>query len=327
LVVNQPVAVLRETAIRFLLYLVARQAPIQQVATGKRELTELSRLVSRTDATQADLSWDLPPESAQAMNVVATNAAEIGLRLEVRLQLDPFPTASQLAARVPALRGLYNEEEPVRDAIDRIVSALGARNASIRGGPEEVRSFTRRSATLQGWGQYVNQVTRDAQVCGNGYLVMRMSGLDWYMRCMRPERVVITRNGDFYEDGGAGRLDPAGVLHLRGIDQIDSSYGISVLEPLLYLKARHDFVRQLVTMTSAVRTQGLTDEQRKALDRNVSLAKSLAAEADERITDLLSFFLLGLRPASPDCTSPGSSSSRESPTAIVAFRGVGDHIS
>ena len=169
-VVNQPVALMRETAVRFLHDLVARQAPIQQVMQNQRSVDELPRLIAATDASTAELAWDMPPEIAQALSMVGERAADAQLRLEVRFQLDPFPDQQDLAARVTALRALYDREERVRDAVDRTVSAICARHPSLRGGREDIRGFLRSQTALQGMRQFLNQTVRDAEVCGNGYL-------------------------------------------------------------------------------------------------------------------------------------------------------------
>ncbi len=305
LVVNQPVGLMREIAVRFLLNLVSRQAPIQQVMQDQRPVDELPRLVAASDASNAELSWDQPPEAAQTLRVVGERAADVKLRLRVRFQIDPFPEQKTLASRVPSLRALYNSESRARDAIDRTVSAMGARHASLRGGREDVRGFLRTQTTLQGWRQYMNQTVRDAQVCGNGYLHTQIAGLDPRLRCLRPEHVRIESDGTFkYATGGGDELLDAAVLHLPGLEQIDSPYGISVLEPLLYVLARRKIVGAVRAMSDQM-PAGASEKVRAQTKQLLSVVGQVDRETDERIARLLAFFPRGLAEASEDLYFPG----------------------
>ena len=304
-VVNQPVALLRESAVRFLLDLVARQAPIQQVMQNQRSVDQLPRLIAATDAAAADLAWDLPPETAQTLSIVGERAADVNLRLRVRFQVDPFPDPDLLAQRIPALRALYDREERVRDAIDRTVSAIGGRHASLRGGREDVRSFLRRQTTLQGLRQYMNQTVRDAEVCGNGYLYTSMAGLDAHLRCLLPEAVSIRPDGSFGHNTSVGvEVFTDGVLHLPGIEQIESSYGISVLEPLLYVTARRQIIASVRT-ASQMMPHGAPESVRVKTQQLLTVMSELERQTNTQIERLLEFFPIGLKEASEDLYFPG----------------------
>lgn len=305
-VVNQPVALMRETAVRFLLDLVARQAPIQQVMQNQRSVEELPRLIAATDASTAELAWDMPPEIAQALSMVGERAADAQLRLQVRFQLDPFPDQRGLAARVPALRALYDREERVRDAVDRTVSAIGARHPSLRGGREDIRGFLRSQTTLQGMRQFLNQTVRDAEVCGNGYLQTGVTGLDAHLRCLRPEQVQLPADGRFLELTGSApqALEPDGLLHLRGLEQIDSRYGISILEPLLYVSARRQIVAN-VRAAANVMPSGAPEAVRSKTEQLLAVVSSIEAQTEEQLDRLLEFFPRGLDAPSEDLYFPG----------------------
>jgi hypothetical protein len=311
LVVNQPVGLMREVAVRFLLDLVSRQAPIQQVMQDQRSVDELPRLIAATDASNAELGWDLPPEAAQVLSVVGERAADVKLRLQVRFQLDPFADQHTLAVRVPALRALYNSEQLARDAINRTVSAIGARHASLRGGREDVRGFLRRQTTLQGMRQYMNQTVRDAEVCGNGYLHTEMTGLDAELRCLQPEHVRIGTNGTYRytTDSGTEVLQAERVLHLLGLGQIDSPYGISILEPLLYVLARRKIVSS-VRAASEQMPPGANETVRLQTSQMLSAVAQIDRETDEKIERLLAFFPRGLAAASEDLYFPGQETYR-----------------
>jgi hypothetical protein len=305
-VVNQPVALLREAAVRFLLDLVSRQAPIQQVMQERRSVDDLPRLIAATDASTAELAWDMPSETAQTLSVVRERAADVRLRLQVRFQLDPFPDQLALGRRVWALRTLYDSEERVRDAINRTVSAIGGRHPSLRGGREDIRGFLRRQTTLQGMRQYMNQTVRDAEVCGNGYLHTEMTGLDAQMRCLRPEDTLVLRGGGFRHvtSTGVEVFDADRVLHLRGLEQIDSPYGISILEPLLYVLARRRNVAE-VRAALKVMPPGAPEAVQMKMRQLVAVVAAVERQTDEQVERLLEFFPRGLAAASEDLYFPG----------------------
>lgn len=306
LIVNQPVALLRDVAIRFLLDVITRTGPIRQVRQDRQPLAELPRMIESSHAAVTDLSWDLPPESTQALAAVGERAAEAGIALHVRFTPDPFPSHDQLATRMPALRTLYNEESHVRDAVDRTVSLVGARDGSMRGGREDVRSFLRQQYTLAGMRQFFNQVVRDAEVCGNGYLHHGLSGLDAQPRCLRPESVEPRTDGAVIESTSEGPLIfPAEeILHLRGIEQIASPYGISILEPFLYVRAR----RRIAQHTRAMWDQlpvGAPEQVKLATRELLHVASAIEAETEQRLNQLLATFSTILPDASEDLYFPG----------------------
>ena len=79
----------------------------------------------------------------------------------------------------------------------------------------------------------MTQTLRDAEVLGNGYLVLPTSP-DEGPYNLRPEHVEILL-GERFTVLREGRAEPveAPVMHHRGVEQFDSPYGYSVLEPVL----------------------------------------------------------------------------------------------
>jgi hypothetical protein len=306
LVTNQPVAMLREIAVRFLLDLITRTIPIRQVVRDEQPVGALPRLIDETNATASDLAWDLPPERPQAIDAIAEHAAAAELTLHVRFQLDPFPRQQDIAPRVSALRDLYNKEEMMRDAVDRTVSAIGARDGSLRGGREDVRAFVRQQLTLQGTRQFFNQVVRDAEVCGNGYLVGGFSGLDSEPRCLRPELVTVNADGRILEEAvdGIRSFSAREVAHFPGIAQLDSPYGISMLEPFLYAGTRRRIARSVRALNSDLPAHAPESVRTRAREL-LTLADLIERETDEQVRRLLGFFSSTLQPASEDLYFPG----------------------
>jgi hypothetical protein len=291
LIVNQPVAVIRETAVRFLLDLVRRQAVVMQVAREDRDsLERLPSRVAEGDSANADLALDLPPAVPAAMAALGDLTASVGVRLIVRFRPDPFPSQADTARRVSELRDLYNKEEAVHSAVDRAVAELGARPMSIRGGREDIRQFISRRATLQGWQQYTNQAVRDAIVCGNGYLSMTMLGLEGRMRCLRPEKVIIRGDGSYSEIGSSTTLPGPSVAHLPGITQIQSPYGVSWLEPFLFLLTRRRLYASALSFARSVQIEMVSDESKERLESTLVMIRTFNEEADARRDALLAGF-------------------------------------
>jgi hypothetical protein len=305
-VVNQPVGVIRESAARALLNLVSRQGEVQQVMDNKKGVDELPARVAASDAENADLAWDSPPEVSATLSVLSERAVEQNLRLQVAFRADPFPDAASLIRRLSALRHLYNSEELVRDAVDRTVSTIGARSPSIRGGREDMRLFLQRQGTLQGMRQFTNQTVRDALVCGNGYLQLGARGLDSWMRCLRPEAARVRADGAVEELKGDDTVvfEPGEVVHLRGIEQVTSPYGISILEPLLSIPARRQIAAETLAADSAL-PPGASQETRFRVAALAKVAKQMEEETDAQLKLLLGFFPEALETASADLYFPG----------------------
>jgi hypothetical protein len=305
-VVNQPVGVIRESAARALLNLVSRQGEVQQVMENKQGVDDLPTRVAASDARNADLAWDTPPEVSATLSVLSERAVEQNLRLQVEFRPDPFPDAASLNRRLSALRHLYNTEDRVRDAVDRTVSTMGARSPSFRGGPEHTRLFLSRQGTLQGMRQFTNQTVRDALVCGNGYLQLGARGLDSWMRCLRPEAARVKPDGSMQELQGDNTVafKDGEVVHLRGIEQVTSPYGISILEPLLDIPARRQIAAETLAAQSAL-PAGASEATRIRSEALVKVAKQMEGETDARLEQLLGFFPVALDTASGDLYFPG----------------------
>jgi len=305
-VANQPVAVISETAARALLNLVSRQGAVRQVMEDKQALDELPASVAASDAGNADLAWDTPPEASTTLSVLAERAVEQDLKLRVAFRADPFPDASSLNRRLSALRHLYNTEDRVRDAVDRTVSTMGSRSPSLRGGREDMRLLLRRQGTLQGLRQFTNQTVRDALVCGNGYLQLGVRGLDHWMRCLRPEMARVDTDGHITEMTREEtiRFDKDEVVHLRGVEQVTSPYGISILEPLLDIPARREIAAQTLALQSAI-PHGATVETQMRAEALAQVAKQMEKEIEARLEQLLAFFPAALDVASGDLYFPG----------------------
>jgi hypothetical protein len=298
LIVNQPVSLQSEVAIRFLFDLVGRQGPLADVAAGRRTLADLPSLVATADAAAAQTAWDsLRLSLTHAMTTLQARARAAGYRLELRYEPDPLPTRASVAERVPALRMLYNNQADVRDAVDRTVTAVAIQRGEVRGGPEAVRALLQQQTALLGVRQFINQTIRDADVCGNGFLEFGFIGLDPRLRCLRPEDVEVLGGDNFNLDTASGPVNLSNhVLHMRGLQQLEAPYGISPWEPLLYVVQRAEISRNVRRFASQARRHGVTERQEMEL---ASLERVVAA-SEQQVQQSLDTLLWYPRQGLPD---------------------------
>jgi len=170
-----------------------------------------------------------------AVRALDARARHAGIVLHVRHQLDPFPEREDLVRRMPALRETYNSIELAREFVDKVVSLIGGHDprVSVPGGPDEIRTFAQRRLLEMGLRHFTAQTVRDAEVLGNGYLVLPSSA-DQGPYNMRPESVEVLGDDRFgLRRNGVIEEIRAPVIHGRGVEQFKSPYGFSVLEAVL----------------------------------------------------------------------------------------------
>ena len=229
-----PVELQREQALLYLAQLIARQDGDGD--GDERSIAEIDREKADRDTWANDVVVDaLRLGWGHAARVISAFSLERGWDLDVTYAADPLPTHGSVLARRDMLRLAYNSIDDLRLVIDRFVSLLSIRDRSrIGGGPELTRQWLQRNSLVLNWSEYLSQAVRDAQVYGNGYVrfigtpTPRMHNLD-------PADVRIGSDGS-YTIGPVEpqvRLPSDQVMHHIGIGQVDSPYGLSLLEPIL----------------------------------------------------------------------------------------------
>jgi hypothetical protein len=289
LVVNHPVELQRETALAFLFDLVQRQAPYQQVVSGARQIDELPQLTTEADATSAETSTDLMRFGwSTGAEALKRRAADFGYYLELRYQRDPFPTREETTQRIPALRRLYDENDVVRSAVDKTVSLVTGHGPELRAsGQETIRLFAQQSTVLSGLREFMNHTARDAHVCGNGYAQMGVFGGLPFVRCLPPERVEILGDKKVaLHQGDGDTAIVTRVLHMRGLEQLDSPYGISDWEPLLQQLEVAANTRKFV---DTWKNRDLPPAQREELRRSERMAEYMERHTKERVDRLTEY--------------------------------------
>jgi hypothetical protein len=233
LVANHAIEVQRETAVLFLYDLLFRQEALAPIMKPSAAPVAIDQVVAGAES-QSHLEFADRIRSGwrNAALAVAKRALASGLPLSARYVL---PNRADVVRRMHVWRQVYNNVGLAREFIDKSVSMIGGRDPRISAPGltfEQEDKLQRHLASL-GVRQRISQTQRDAEVCGNGYLVMA-SGPQPAMYNLRPEEVEIIGPDDFriVRDGHTSR--PEGhVLHLSGIEQFRSAYGISSLEPLM----------------------------------------------------------------------------------------------
>jgi hypothetical protein len=305
-VVNQPLDLQRETTIGFLNDLVGRQGPLADIVADRRDIGELPELTDAADAASAELAGDtLRFSLTHAVDALKTRAAGLGYRLEVSFAIDPLPAREDLIRRAPLLRRLYDTESDVRAAVDSTVAMLGGQPPALRGGPEQIRAAIQRQTALLGTRQFMNHALRDAEVCGNGFVEFGQSGLDPALRCLRLEDVEQTDAG--FAVGGERVSDDRHVLHLRGVEQFESPYGISPWEPLLFALQRRIMIESVIgRVEEMARRPDAPAEFLQHADAVARVKEGLEADTSKRLERLLWFPRLRLREIREDLYFSGS---------------------
>jgi hypothetical protein len=288
-IVNQPVDLQRETMIAFLNDLVGRQEPLADILTERRSIGELPEMTAAADAASAQASADgLRFSLNHAADALKTRAAGLGYRLEVRFRIDPLPDREHVVRRAPLLRRLYNTEEDVRAAVDSTVAMLGGQPMALRGYPEDVRVWTQGHTALLGVRQFLNQALRDADVTGNGFIEFGFSGLDPTMRCLTAEHVTVSHSEEFSLIDDPRPLGQ--VLHLRGLEQFTSRYGISPWEPLLYVVQRRSIIKAASEhMRAVIAAPDASERVRDQAMQSMRAVEAMEADTEERLDKLLWF--------------------------------------
>lgn len=291
-VANHAVEVQRESALLFLYDLVFRQETLKKMLSQRRAPDQpIDALIA--DATQRArrefrdriyAGWRAAAISIGERAV----AAEIPLR--VRYEVDVLPSRDDVVRRMPHLRAAYNNIELARQAVDKQVSMIGGSDPRVSAPlltQADEDKLQRHIASL-GMRQWISQITRDAEVCGNGYLVT-LSGPEPAVYGLRPEEVHILGADRFaVVRGDATEPVPGHVLHIRGIEQFASPYGISLLEPILAeQRTRQVFQEASSTAQRILRTRPPESEEGRWASRTLELAQRGFADSDERLGRLL----------------------------------------
>jgi hypothetical protein len=167
----------------------------------------------------------------------------------------------------------------VREAIDRFVSAI-APSLELRappGTPETIETKMRQDLALGSMNQYLAQALRDAFVVGNGYVAFTSDPPAVYN--LRPD---LAAPGDSDLVAPRAGEKPVPAMHLRGLEQPGSVYGLGLVELALMALMQQETFDILVDRAQkflassdtnarewASRTQALAERGRAANEKGL----------------------------------------------------------
>ena len=302
IVLNHPVETQLRSAVSTIASLVTRQAHIALVGVGDAPIDTIDQDVLALDRRADEEIRDrLRFGFRSAVEALGRSARERGFQLKCRYEPDLLPSGELVASRIPILRSLYNTDPAVRDAIDRTVSLVGSSRIASGGGSEAVRDALQQSMSLWNYHKYIHHTFRDALVCGNGYMTLSVAETS-PIRNLDPLRTRIISEDRFETTGIDGSMEPidAPVVHLKGVDQLVSLYGVSPLEavlPLVMIRRTHEDVasaaEQLLT-----RAEPVPGSVRKWAEMRIEQKQRVERDVTSSIQELFAGFVPDL-PASP----------------------------
>ncbi|HEX5117139.1 MAG TPA: hypothetical protein VFW65_18275 [Pseudonocardiaceae bacterium] len=286
IVINQPIEIQIESALKTLATLVARQDLIQ---SKHLQLSNVDQITRETDASSySDVADSMRKHGwRQAARDVSMAAVRAKLPLKVSYQA-PLLTADEVAERCPILRSVYNSSGKVRAAVDKTV-ALTTQGMIIRGDSStEVMRYFVDLIDLASQRTYFAHLLRDASVCGNGYLQFGKVP-DCEVVLLRPDDTAALSRG----------LGPR-TVHLNGMQQIDSDIGISEIEPLVLNTIQRDVFQDTLQRMGPFASDKTIPAEHKAQ------AEALIAQATRAIDSIEKTFDEILGPVTTNLLSPPS---------------------
>jgi hypothetical protein len=259
------------------------------VSGDTQAIQDLDRVIHRVDASSRELviddlrsGWELAAEG------LALRAGESGLKLHVAYETTLLDR-DQIVSRMPLMRRIYNTFPTVRRAIDITVGLLAGREPQVvaRGGSEATRALFQQYTAVSSLTKFLNHAARDAFVCGNGYLAAR-PGEPFSFYTVRPEDVYVLGPNRFARKVD-DQLEEAHdiVLHLRGMDQFESPYGISMLEVFGGSIAQYDTFERAANFAQKTLESSSVEAQRMWAARVLEQRDRIASDREENFNEVL----------------------------------------
>lgn len=231
-VANHSVATQIQHVLSTLSRLVARQELVGK-GLDAAQLSDLDQAGAATDESADHLVSELLRSGGwrAAARAVGARSSAIGQPLVVKFS-STLMSPDELARRAPSLRHVYNNWPVVRETVDA-VATLMSQGLSVGGGANGPgQAFARDLLDLSQIRTYLAHLSRDAFVCGNGYLSFG-STPDEDLRLLRPETVRLEDPKTAIETIDGKETRHTQILHVPGARQGAGLYGMSSIEPLL----------------------------------------------------------------------------------------------
>lgn len=308
-IVNLPIPLQLETCLVFLMQLLYRQSVLSDIQRRQEPLEAFHVRLPQADAqAKAEILDRLHYGWLAAAEAIRVKAKEAGFSLEVRYEPDAIPDRRTQVRRLPSLARIYNEMQLAREMVDKIVSMIGGQSPRISApqAPLAVRVFLEDRLAASNVRYYMNQTVRDAEVYGNGFFLTGDEPEEFSFRNLRPHEVEVRPNG-FWLVTPSGQEPVRGhVLHIRGIDQIVSPYGISLFEVLVPSLVQSDVARRGQEFASQVLSRSdIGPEIRARAEESLQFSQEMLGRVDESMAALLWFPRDHLPAPVPDLYFPG----------------------
>jgi len=300
---NHTVEIQIEVVLTALATLLARQSLVLKLRGG--DIAGLDTKAQEVDA-RAELAVQ------DAMRTRGWRAAAVALRDRSRAAGRPLSVrydpvlfdAGALRVRAPVLRRVYNEMPQVRGEIDKVATLLSRTLMLVGAGSQQASAIARQVLDVGEHRTFLAHVVRDAFVCGNGYLSYgTVPGDD--MRLLRPEFTTLVAEDVAMVMHGNREVRHEPVMHVRGAEQVGSTYGVSVLEPFVQLLNEKEQFQGAITGQEAWRRGGAPADVLERGEGSVGLANRMLPVLEERAAALFGG-TTGIRTAVPgDLYFPG----------------------
>ena len=303
-VVNNAVETQIKAVISVIAGFVFRLDAIAQARSGQVPITQIDMATAAADTEAASLIEDrLRYGWRAAVEALLQSAEARHLRLDCRYTPDPFPIPTDITSRMRACRRIYNNDPGIRAMIDKAVTM--AQSVSYRiageGTPESLRELVQADTTIMHLRKRLNHLFRDALILGNGYMAISASDGPPILN-LDPSQVRILGSGQLsIERDGAWHALPSSTVHIRGVDQQRSPYGISVLEPFLSHVMRRDTLAEVASLARSIidttaAPPGFRDWSAGVIAQHERVERQVTAQVATLIPD----FVTDLPDASPD---------------------------
>jgi hypothetical protein len=286
IVANHPVDVQLEHTITFLARLVARHVMTPE-SLQDGEISHADVMATALDASADTAVKDLLRSRGwrAATETLCARATASGIPLSVEFH-PTLLTATQLRRQAPLLRRVYNESALARQAVDILATLMSQGMTTAGGGNAEVARFAQDFLDLGLSRSYLAHLVRDALVCGNGYLSYG-SVPDEDTRLLLPENVTISTDGSYIEWTSNGDVTHRSVIHIKGATQPESSYGLSILEPLIVFQVQKEQALHWIDRARIWEAEGVSAEHVKWAMDLVPLADRTLAAVEDRTREIL----------------------------------------
>ncbi len=167
---------------------------------------------------------------------------ENGYNVDIAMKYDVRATRESWLGAMRHFSMVYNTIPAVRDVVDRIVYTTFGRGSKISAPNEYVRRFTEQRHTGMDLQHIATQLMRDAMLFGTSCMVIA-ADTDVDVRLIRPDHLRLARvhGTPCVTDEISNQtwsLESDSVHVMRGVEQHDSLYGISILEPIVPVLCR-----------------------------------------------------------------------------------------